>query len=264
MVRGGNAHCGRVAIVPCAEGGRVECHAKVMRLQAVDVEPTRLGWAKVGMQKRTEREQQQQARDAHAAKAKGPRGQLHKKIIGPCLLVDAEGPALARVDMERFSLCHDAVKAFYAVKAKRRTKMKTLAQILKEKSGELITVRPNDSVFVALQVLATYNVGALPVVSSEGLVGIFSERDYARKVALKGLKSETTEVQEVMSGHVICAELTATVLECMQLMSDKKIRHLPVKDKSALVGIVSIGDLVKAIIEAQQFQIEQLEQYIKS
>ena len=143
--------------------------------------------------------------------------------------------------------------------------MKTLSQVLKDKSGEIITVRPNDSVYVALQVLATYNVGALPVVSSEGgLVGIFSERDYARKVALKGLKSESTEVHEVMSANVICADLTLSVLDCMELMSDKKVRHLPVMDQKKLIGILSIGDLVKAIIEAQRFQIEQLEQYIKS
>lgn len=143
--------------------------------------------------------------------------------------------------------------------------MKTLSQILKEKSAEIITVRPSDSVFVALQVLASYNVGALPVVSTDGgLVGIFSERDYARKVALKGLKSESTEVHEVMTSGVICADLSMSVLDCMQLMSSKKIRHLPVMDQKQLIGILSIGDLVKAIIEAQQFQIEQLEQYIKS
>ena len=142
--------------------------------------------------------------------------------------------------------------------------MKTLSQILKEKSAEIITVRPNDSVYVALQVLASYNVGALPVVSGDSLVGIFSERDYARKVALKGLKSESTEVHEVMSAEVICANLGMSVLDCMSVMSSKKIRHLPVLDHGKLVGILSIGDLVKVIIEAQQFQIEQLEQYIKS
>ena len=142
--------------------------------------------------------------------------------------------------------------------------MKTLSQILKEKSPEIITVRPSDSVYVALQVLATYNVGALPVVSAEGLAGIFSERDYARKVVLKGLKSESTEVHEVMTADVICADLSMSVMDCMQLMSSKKIRHLPLLDQGKLIGILSIGDLVKAIIEAQQFQIEQLQQYIQS
>ena len=85
--------------------------------------------------------------------------------------------------------------------------MKTIAHILKNKSPEIITVRPNDSVFVALQVMASYNVGALPVVAPEGLVGIFSERDYARKVALKGMKSESTEVRDIMTSEVICAKL---------------------------------------------------------
>lgn len=142
--------------------------------------------------------------------------------------------------------------------------MKTMAQILKSKSPEIITVRPNDSVFVALQVMASYNVGALPVMAAEGLVGIFSERDYARKVALKGMKSESTEVRDVMTANVICANLAMSVMDCMQLMSGKKIRHLPVLEGNELLGIVSIGDLVKAIIEDQRFQIEQLEQYIKS
>ena len=142
--------------------------------------------------------------------------------------------------------------------------MKTITQILKNKSPEIITVRPNDSVFVALQVMASYNVGALPVVAPEGLVGIFSERDYARKVALKGMKSESTEVRDIMTSEVICANLAMSVFDCMQLMSGKKIRHLPILEGRELLGILSIGDLVKAIIEDQQFQIQQLEQYIKS
>ena len=142
--------------------------------------------------------------------------------------------------------------------------MKTLSQILREKSPEIISVRPSDSVFVALQVLASYNVGALPVVDNEGLVGIFSERDYARKVALQGLKSESTEVREVMTTGVICANLSMSVMDCMSLMSDKKIRHLPVVEVGDLVGILSIGDLVKTIIEDQQMHIQHLEQYIRS
>ena len=142
--------------------------------------------------------------------------------------------------------------------------MKTLSQILRDKSPEIISVRPSDSVFVALQVLASYNVGALPVVDNEGLVGIFSERDYARKVALQGLKSESTEVREVMTTGVICANLSMSVMDCMSLMSDKKIRHLPVVEVGDLVGILSIGDLVKTIIEDQQMHIQHLEQYIRS
>jgi CBS domain-containing protein len=142
--------------------------------------------------------------------------------------------------------------------------MKTLSQILHSKSAEIMTVRPNDSVFVALQVLASYNIGALPVMDHEQLVGIFSERDYARKVALQGLKSESTEVKEIMSTHVISVNLQHSVMDCMALMSDKKIRHLPVVEMGQLVGILSIGDLVKTIIEDQQQHIAHLEQYIKS
>jgi len=140
--------------------------------------------------------------------------------------------------------------------------MKTLSQILESKSREIITVRPKDSVLVALEVLAAYNVGALPVMDGERLVGIFSERDYARKVALKGLTSGTTEVSDVMTGQVLCANLGMSTMACMALMTEKHIRHLPVLDAGRLVGMLSIGDLVKTIIEDQQFQIEQLESYI--
>ena len=140
--------------------------------------------------------------------------------------------------------------------------MKTIAQILQGKGHEIITIRPGDSVLVALEVLAAYNIGALPVVEQGQLVGIFSERDYARKVALKGLASSTTEVREIMTSDVLCANLKQSVMECMGVMTAKHIRHLPVLDGGQLVGMLSIGDLVKAIIEDQQFQIEQLESYI--
>ncbi len=140
--------------------------------------------------------------------------------------------------------------------------MNTLSQILVGKPQEVISVRPSDSVLVALEVLASYNIGAVPVLSAQGLVGIFSERDYARKVALKGLTSAATEVSEVMSSPVVSVNISDTVLDCMNLMTDRRIRHLPVLDKGQLVGIVSIGDLVRAIIEDQQFQIQQLESYI--
>ncbi len=140
--------------------------------------------------------------------------------------------------------------------------MKTIAQILEGKSTEIVTIRPADSVLVALEVLAAYNIGALPVLENDRLVGIFSERDYARKVALKGLTSAITEVREIMTSQVLCASLQHSVMECMALMTDKHIRHLPVVDKGQLLGMLSIGDLVKAIIEDQQFQIQQLESYI--
>jgi len=140
--------------------------------------------------------------------------------------------------------------------------MKTIAQILEDKGNEIITIRPGDSVLVALEVLAAYNIGALPVVEGGKLVGIFSERDYARKVALKGLTSAVTEVNGIMTSKVLCANLKHSVMDCMALMTDKHIRHLPVMDGEQLAGMLSIGDLVKAIIEDQQFQIQQLESYI--
>ena len=115
---------------------------------------------------------------------------------------------------------------------------------------------------MALEVLATYNIGALPVLEGAKLVGIFSERDYARKVALKGLTSTTTVISDVMTPGVHCASLQQSVAECMKLMSDKRIRHLPVLENGQLVGIVSIGDMVKAVIEDQRQHIEQLESYI--
>lgn len=140
--------------------------------------------------------------------------------------------------------------------------MRTLSQILAAKPAEIFTVRPSDSVLVALQIMATYNVGALPVVSTQGLAGIISERDYARKVALNGLTSSITEVRDIMSCGVITAHLGQTVMDCMNMMTERHIRHLPVVQNGELVGMLSIGDLVKAVIEDQQFDIQQLESYI--
>jgi CBS domain-containing protein len=140
--------------------------------------------------------------------------------------------------------------------------MRTLSQILAAKPAEIFTVRPTDSVLVALQIMATYNVGALPVVSAQGLVGIISERDYARKVALNGLTSAVTEVRDIMSSSVVTAQLGQSVMECMNMMTTRHIRHLPVVQQGELVGMLSIGDLVKAVIEDQQFNIQQLESYI--
>ena len=141
--------------------------------------------------------------------------------------------------------------------------MKSIAQLLAHKPA-VVTVAPQDSVRQALEVLARHNIGAVPVTDGERLVGIFSERDYARKVALKGLASTSTSVQEVMSTQVRCASLEDTVMGCMDLMTQKHIRHLPVLDNKKLLGILSIGDLVKAVIEDQQFQIKQLEEYIRA
>ena len=142
--------------------------------------------------------------------------------------------------------------------------MKTIAQILESKDREIISIRPTDSVLVALEVLAAYNIGALPVVDEGRLAGIFSERDYARKVALKGLTSALTEVREIMTSKVHCATLQQSVIDCMGMMTDKHIRHLPVLDGGQLVGMLSIGDLVKFRIEKIEAEAEQMRAYIQT
>ena len=142
--------------------------------------------------------------------------------------------------------------------------MVKVSQLLALKDSGVITTHPESSVLKALQMMADHNVGALPVVQAEHLVGIFSERDYARKVVLLGKNSTQTTVSEIMSEKVFTVGPDSTVEDCMQMMSDKRIRHLPVLEGSKLVGILSIGDLVKTIIQEQSFQIEQLESYIKT
>jgi len=143
--------------------------------------------------------------------------------------------------------------------------MAKVKQILNQKGREVYTVAPEATVFEALQKLAEYNVGALPVVDGSGnIVGLFSERDYARKVVLHGKASKDVPVSEVMSSHVLYVTPDASDWQCMALMTDKRVRHLPVLEGDALVGFISIGDVVKAIMEDQQFHIEQLERYISS
>ena len=142
--------------------------------------------------------------------------------------------------------------------------MAKVSQLLALKDSGVITTHPESSVLKALQMMADHNVGALPVVQAEHLVGIFSERDYARKVVLLGKNSTQTTVSEIMSEKVFTVGPDSTVEDCMQMMSDKRIRHLPVLEGSKLVGILSIGDLVKTIIQEQSFHIEQLESYIKT
>ena len=141
--------------------------------------------------------------------------------------------------------------------------MKTsIRNILKSKGGDVHSVSPETSVFDALQLMAEANVGALIVMQDNKLVGIVSERDYARKIVLKGRASPDTPVSAIMSTSVICATPEQSVGECMGMMTSKAVRHLPVLDHKAVIGIVSIGDLVKEIIGEQQFVIEQLENYI--
>lgn len=140
--------------------------------------------------------------------------------------------------------------------------MQTVQQILNTKGTAVWSIAPDDTVFAALKLMGEKEIGALTVVEHGQLVGIISERDYARKVILKGRTSRDTLVKEIMSTPVITAHFQQTVEECMQVMTEKRIRHLPVLDDGRLVGIISIGDLVKAVIAEQQFLIEQLEGYI--
>ena len=141
--------------------------------------------------------------------------------------------------------------------------MITLKQMLAAKNRPLAVVTPGDSVFHALSLMAMHDVGALLVLDGEDLVGIFTERDYARKLILQGKSSKETLVSEIMSDKVAYVTLTATVDECMALMTEKHFRHLPVlSDDGEVIGIVSIGDLVKATISNQQFIISELARYI--
>lgn len=141
--------------------------------------------------------------------------------------------------------------------------MKTLRQLLAGKHRTLAVVSPKDTVFHALTLMADHGVGALLVLDGEQLVGLLSERDYARKIALQGKTSRDVRVQDIMSDKVLYVGLEHSVDECMALMTEKRVRHLPVLDEAQqVVGIVSIGDMVKETIGEQQFIIQQLESYI--
>lgn len=140
--------------------------------------------------------------------------------------------------------------------------MKTVKEILRTKGYDVWSTTPDATVFDALTEMAQKDVGALTVMENGRLAGIISERDYARKVILQGKTSRTTLVYEIMSSPVIYVTPEQTVEECMTLLTGRRIRHLPVMENDQVVGIISIGDLVKAIITEQQFLIEQLESYI--
>jgi CBS domain-containing protein len=140
--------------------------------------------------------------------------------------------------------------------------MQTIRKILSEKGNDVWSTSPNATVFEALQIMADRDVGALPVIEGEKLVGIFSERDYARKVILLGKSSKKTLVREIMTPHVWYATPDMTNEQGLTLMSAKHIRHLPVVEGERLTGMVSIGDLVSSIISEQKDLINQLEQYI--
>ena len=138
----------------------------------------------------------------------------------------------------------------------------TVVEILGRKQPEVWSVAPEATVLRAIQLMSEKNVGALPVVEGNRLIGIISERDYTRKVILKGRSSKTTPVRDIMSQDLILAGLHDTIVECMRMMTERKVRHLPVLDGEELVGIISIGDLVNWIMSAQTAAIDQLEKYI--
>lgn len=140
--------------------------------------------------------------------------------------------------------------------------MKTVGQILEGKGRDVWTIAPDQMVIEALQLMAEKEIGALVVVESGKVVGIFTERDYARKVILKGAASKETSVRDIMSTRVAYAQLEMTAEECLALMTEKRFRHLPVIVDDELKGLVSIGDAVKAVIEEREFMIGQLENYI--
>jgi CBS domain-containing protein len=140
--------------------------------------------------------------------------------------------------------------------------MITVQQLLDEKGHEVWSVHPDVTVFDAIQKMASKDVGALVVIEYDKPVGIFTERHYARDVILKGKSSPKTPVRDIMTARVICARPEQKVEECMAVMTEKRVRHLPVLHEKRLVGIISIGDLVRSIIADQRFTIEQLEHFI--
>jgi CBS domain-containing protein len=142
--------------------------------------------------------------------------------------------------------------------------MHTVRQILKQKGAAIYAVEPDDPVLEAIRQMADRGVGALLVMRGRELAGIVSERDYARKVVLLGRSSAETPVWQIMSTPVISVDGDSTVQDCLELMTAKRIRHLPVVDRGEVVGVLSIGDCVKAVIDAQRHQIEDLERFIRS
>jgi len=140
--------------------------------------------------------------------------------------------------------------------------MTTAQDILRYKGKTVHAVRPDDTVLAALGVMAEHDIGAVLVVEGDDLLGILSERDYARKVALMGRASRDSPVRAIMTANVVCVPPSRTVEECMGLMTERRCRHLPVVESGRVIGLVSIGDLVKAMIDEQEATINQLKNYI--
>jgi CBS domain-containing protein len=140
--------------------------------------------------------------------------------------------------------------------------MRTARQLLAEKPAEIFAVMPDDSVYAAIRLMAEKSIGAVLVMQGPQLKGIVSERDYARKVILHDRSSRDTPVRDIMTAEVVTVGLDFSVERCMQLMTQHRIRHLPVMQGDEVVGVVSIGDLVKAVIEEQQMELDQMQRYI--
>ena len=138
----------------------------------------------------------------------------------------------------------------------------TVRQLINRKGNEIWAAQPDTTVLEALNLMAAKEIGALLVLDGDQLVGIFSERDYARKVILQGKSSQNTTISEIMTRKVVVVHPHQTMKDCMALMTDKRIRHLPVIENDAVMGVISIGDVVKEIISEQEFVIGQLENYI--
>ncbi len=142
--------------------------------------------------------------------------------------------------------------------------MITVQELLSRKAGTIHSVKPQEAVLTAIQMMATHSIGAVLVMTAGKLEGIVSERDYARKIVLLGRSSNDTAVHEIMSAPVLTVAPNDTLDACMRIMTERRIRHLPVVERGQVVGVLSIGDLVKAVIDEQQRTIEQLETYIRS
>ncbi len=142
--------------------------------------------------------------------------------------------------------------------------MRTVRQLLEAKAPEIFAIGPDAPVIEAIRLMAEKRIGAVLVLEGGHLVGILSERDYARKIVLQGRSSADTPVRTIMTSQVLTVALTDTAEHCMQLVTDRRIRHLPVLHNGEVLGVVSIGDLVKAVIEDQQIELDQLQRYIAS
>ena len=142
--------------------------------------------------------------------------------------------------------------------------MRKVRHLLEAKAPEVFAIGPDAPVIDAIRLMAEKGIGAVVVMQAGRLAGILSERDYARKIVLQGRSSRDTPVRDIMTANVVTVRLDDSVDHCMQLVTDKRIRHLPVLERDAVLGVVSIGDLVRAVIEDQQLEIDQLQRYIAS